>query len=362
MPATATLDKPQVNPWEVDRPHTAYLEFLTSLRAETLRHINQDVQKLYQQKRENIIAEGKPAPDSFEDINALVGEELPYRFNRAFARKTQEMMWTGIQGGLEPKRMDLVEYLNAPAYNVRGGLELDPDLEIPEYALHDFHLQPGAYYSQDDFSAIVYDWGGRVYFLKTNIESQTQQALVSHIPKGDYRTIVDIGCTTGATSMILAKTFPQAQVYGLDLGGHMLKLAHKKSLERGIENIIYSQQNAEHTRFADNSVDLVTAFILFHEVSPEARLNILKEVHRILKPGGYFVNGDTTPFRESPAWVQFVSSWQKENNGEPHWITNNLEANLVEDMNQVGFQNVREFGAAVSKLSAKFPWITIGQK
>jgi ubiquinone/menaquinone biosynthesis C-methylase UbiE len=362
MPATAILEKPQVNPWEFDRTHTAYLEFLVGLRAEALRHVNQDMQKLYQEKREQAVTEGKPAPESLEEINALVGEELPYKFNRAFVRKTQEMMWAGIQAGLNPKKEDLISYLNEPVSSMRGGLELDPNLEIPAYALHDFHLQPGAYYDQNDLTAFVYEWGGKVYFLKTNEDNQTQKALVSHIPKGDYQTIVDIGCTTGKTSMALAAAFPNAQINGIDLAGHMLKLAHKMSVERGYQNIFYSQQNAEHTRFADNSVDLVTAFILFHEVSPEARLNILREVYRILKPGGYFVNGDTTPFRESPPWVRYVSSWQRDNNGEPHWLTNNLEANLVEDMQTVGFQNIREFGAAVSKLSAKFPWITLGQK
>lgn len=362
---TQILDAPetaQVNPWEFDRKHSAYLEFLVGLRTEILRHTNQDLSQLFQKKAAAVVATGESTPESLEDVGNLMGGELKYKFNRAALRKTQEMMWASIQSGLEPKKAALLEYINTPTISARGGLELDPELETPAYALHDFHLQPGAYYSQDDMAAFVYEWGGKVYFLKTNDDNQTQKALVSYIPKENYQIMVDFGATTGKCAMAVAAAFPESQIWALDIAGHMLKLGYKMAVERGFENIIFSQQNAEHTKFEDNSVDVVTAFILFHEVTPEARLKIVQEAYRILKPGGWFVNGDVTPFREAPPLGRFISSWQRDNNGEPHWITNNLEANLVAEMQDVGFNAVREFGAAVSKLSAKFPWITMGQK
>lgn len=362
---TEILDAPEktvVNPWEFDRKHAAYIEFLVGLRGQMLRHVNQQVGQLYQQKREALLATGQPDPVSLEAVDELMVGELSYQLNRAMVRKSQEMMWSGIQDGLAPNKAALLDQLNAPTKSTQGGLELNPALELPDYyARHEFHIQPGSYYA-NDMCAYVFEWGNKVYFLKTNDDNQTQKAMAAVSPTGNFKTIVDLGTSTGKCAMAYAALYPDAQVWALDLAAPLLKLGHKMAVERGFENIIFSQQNAELTTFPDNSVDMVTAFILFHEVSAEARQNIVKEVYRILKPGGWFVNGDTTPLREAPAWTRYVSSWQTKNNGEPYWYINNAEANLLSEMSVLGFNQVREFGAAASKLSAKFPWVTIGQK
>ena len=63
------------------------------------------------------------------------------------------------------------------------------------------------------------------------------------------------------------------------------------------------------TGFPDGHFDLVYAYILFHEVPASVTRAIVKEVHRITRPGGVFQSGDfpaeqrpPTPYRSFRRW------------------------------------------------------------
>jgi ubiquinone/menaquinone biosynthesis C-methylase UbiE len=67
----------------------------------------------------------------------------------------------------------------------------------------------------------------------------------------------------------------------------MLRYAHLRAVERKLD-VNFAQRLAEDSRFPDNHFDLVTSYIMFHEVSPEATRAIVKEAYRITRPGGVF--------------------------------------------------------------------------
>ena len=150
-----------------------------------------------------------------------------------------------------------------------------------------------AYYSSQNFhgiergylncgAAVTYDPITQ-YVLAPN-ESLVRQALIDNI-KVQPRRILDLGCGTGSTTLILKQAFPQAEVIGLDLSPYMLVRASHKAESAGLD-IHWRHGNAEKTGLPDASFDLVTASLLFHETPTAVSQTILRECFRLLVTGG----------------------------------------------------------------------------
>ena len=155
------------------------------------------------------------------------------------------------------------------------------DVVIPAYySSQNFHgvdkgyLNPGAAVSYDAVTQ---------YALPPN-ETWIRQALVNAV-NVKPRRILDLGCGTGSTTIMLKQAFPDAEVIGMDLSPYMLLRSFHKSESAGL-NIEWQQGNAENTNFPDASFDLVTASLLFHETPSSTTQAILHECFRLLVPGG----------------------------------------------------------------------------
>jgi ubiquinone/menaquinone biosynthesis C-methylase UbiE len=68
----------------------------------------------------------------------------------------------------------------------------------------------------------------------------------------------------------------------------MVRYAHKRAVEMGLD-IHFAQRLAEDTKFPDNYFDIVHAFIMFHEVPLQNQEAVIREAHRVLRPGGTFL-------------------------------------------------------------------------
>ncbi|XP_040212025.1 putative methyltransferase DDB_G0268948 [Rana temporaria] len=93
-----------------------------------------------------------------------------------------------------------------------------------------------------------------------------------------YGFAVDAGCGTGQNTRTLAPYFKK--VLGIDISEAQIEEARKAP---GSPNVTYSACPAEEVPVGDASVDLLTASIAAHWFNIEP---FLKEVDRILKPGG----------------------------------------------------------------------------
>ncbi|MAT97139.1 MAG: hypothetical protein CL608_08355 [Anaerolineaceae bacterium] len=93
-------------------------------------------------------------------------------------------------------------------------------------------------------------------------------------------TVLDVGCATGDFLSIM-KTFPRWRVYGIEPTHTALTYARQRiglSVVEGVLNV---------APFAENSFDAITMWdVLEHVYDP---LDVLKDVARLLKPGGVFV-------------------------------------------------------------------------
>lgn len=106
--------------------------------------------------------------------------------------------------------------------------------------------------------------------------------LAKHHPRG---TLVDVGCGPGYLIALMAARMPHLHIIGVDIAEEMGKVA-----AQNLSPLVRSQQvelrqgDVQKLPFADNAVDFVVSTLSLHEWSePEAAL---REIHRILKPGG----------------------------------------------------------------------------
>jgi len=112
--------------------------------------------------------------------------------------------------------------------------------------------------------------------------------------------ILDIGCGTGSLALRLAPS--AAQVHGLDLSTEMIRIANGKAREQKVDNVTFHTGpfDDSFTTFGAESLDGICAYSLLHLV--EDRRGALGHIHRLLKPGGFFVSS-TVCLGES--WVPF---------------------------------------------------------
>jgi ubiquinone/menaquinone biosynthesis C-methylase UbiE len=158
------------------------------------------------------------------------------------------------------------------------------DLIYPHYySSQNFHGIEGGYLNS--IAAMTYDTV--TAFASPPSEKWIRQQLISAIEQIPRR-ILDLGCGTGSSTLLLKQAFPQAAVMGLDLSPYMLVVAEKKAQEAEL-NIQWQHGLAEDTGLEDAAFDLVTASFLLHETPPQISQLILQECFRIIKPGGQVI-------------------------------------------------------------------------
>jgi ubiquinone/menaquinone biosynthesis C-methylase UbiE len=203
------------------------------------------------------------------------------------------------------------------------------DVTIPAYYINqNFHGVEGGYLNPS--AAVTYD-PITEYVLPPN-ETWVRQALIDAV-KVQPRRILDLGCGTGSTTLILKQAFPQAEVIGLDLSPYMLIRAADKARTADLD-IIWRHGNAEKTSFPDAAFDLVTAALLFHETPVGVSQTILQECFRLLVAGGQvlILDGNQKTLRQLD-WLNNVF--------EEPYIREYAADSIDARMGAVGFEAVR---------------------
>ncbi|MDK2980138.1 MAG: hypothetical protein PWQ55_485 [Chloroflexota bacterium] len=105
--------------------------------------------------------------------------------------------------------------------------------------------------------------------------------------------ILDVGCGGGVTVRRLARLAPQGKVYGIDYAKRSVassKRTNRARIRRGQVDIRLG--SVSELPYEDNTFDLVTAFETYF-FWPDLPAD-LREVQRVLKPGGHLLIGAAT--------------------------------------------------------------------
>ena len=181
-------------------------------------------------------------------------------------------------------REELKKLSDSIDWEVESDRLRNADLIYPEYyKSQNFHGIKGGYLNSG--AAVTYDPVTK-HALPPN-EVWNREAVVKAIT-GNPRKIIDLGCGTGSTTIMLKQANPDAEVVGLDLSPQMLVMAEYKARQAQLD-IQWLHGLAEATNFDDGEFDVVTASLLFHETPTHISQAILKEGFRLLKPGGQII-------------------------------------------------------------------------
>ncbi len=75
------------------------------------------------------------------------------------------------------------------------------------------------------------------------LELQARRANIKghlrHLPVPPNGRVLDVGCGSGSMSRLIASSFPQAEVVGVDLREQYLDFARARALDEGIRNLTF---------------------------------------------------------------------------------------------------------------------------
>ncbi|MEM1089905.1 MAG: class I SAM-dependent methyltransferase [Pseudomonadota bacterium] len=296
---------------------------------------------------------GRKPQDRNEGTEAFADDHL-FQLWGSSVFASQDLMWESLNQTCSRLLPEFEARRQALAGGAtRGSLELDDALTPPDPIRQvEIHRQPGGYFGRPGDTSLRqgmdYLGTGELYMAAKGISEVGRAgepgmgrfllgAMHRRFPDLEPAKILDLGCGAGIQTIAYREAFPEAELWGVDLSAPFLKFAHVWAEDQGLA-IHYRQADARHTGFPDASFDLIITHILFHETWHDVLPGIMREAHRLLKPGGLFFNGDT-PYQPARLSIpkQVTNHWQVVNNGEPFW-TGYADTDMRQALIDGGFQ------------------------
>jgi ubiquinone/menaquinone biosynthesis C-methylase UbiE len=97
--------------------------------------------------------------------------------------------------------------------------------------------------------------------------------------------VLEIGCGTGNLSLLVKRMKPRLEVTGLDPDPKALARAGRKARAAGLA-LQLDRGFADQLPYPDGSFDRVLSALMFHHLDAGLRVASLREVLRVLRPGG----------------------------------------------------------------------------
>jgi SAM-dependent methyltransferase len=123
------------------------------------------------------------------------------------------------------------------------------------------------------------------------------------------QTILDLGSGAGIDVFLAAqKVGPDGLAIGVDMTEEMIQRARANAEKAGITNVEFRLGEIENLPVDDDSIDLILSNCVIN-LAPDKR-RVLKEMQRVLKPGGKFCISDVVTFGKVPEAIrQDMNLW-----------------------------------------------------
>jgi methionine biosynthesis protein MetW len=134
--------------------------------------------------------------------------------------------------------------------------------------------------------------------------------------------VLDIGCGNGK-NMLYRK---DVQMYGLEHSKSLTDICLKRGL-----NVV--QGDAHTLPFENESFDAIIMIAVIHHINPKEHVEILKEIQRVLRPGGKCLITNWAVEQPENAKRQFtkglnIVTWKDKEETLPYWV---MDKELVEE-------------------------------
>jgi ubiquinone/menaquinone biosynthesis C-methylase UbiE len=142
--------------------------------------------------------------------------------------------------------------------------------------------------------------------------------------------VLDIGCGTGTLAVLIKRSNRRVEVVGLDPDPKALDRARRKAA-RAATPIRFDQGFADELPYLDASFDRVFSSFMFHHLEASQRGKTLKEVRRVVAPGGALHLLDFARPDEPPS-----GGWLRSFYSSPH-LKDNSDRQILTFLGQSGF-------------------------
>ena len=147
--------------------------------------------------------------------------------------------------------------------------------------------------------------------------------------------MLDIGCGSGAMSILCVKKFRKCTVTGMDYWGsgwdYGKEQCEKNAQLEKAKRCEFVQGDARNIPFPDKSYDAVISNFVFHEIRTEKdKRRLVREALRVLKPGGVFALQDMFGSKRLYGNMEeFVEELKAEGIREIHYEANTEKEDFI---------------------------------
>lgn len=306
------------------RADESFLNYIKDLRSVLMMGRSKDV---HPKANAAIAAAGiriEPTHKSVEAVLEVIRREVPEAgvWARVY-RSTQEAFWNRVADSYGMREPTFLRMLEQSDKTGPGSVTWDPNYVYPDYAKVETHRQPGGYVGHP-LAGLVFDYGTRIFHGDASKDDFLHKAMAEKISvplDGKVERVMDIACAIGQLSCEIKRRFPDAEVWGSDISAHMVRYAHYRAREQNLD-VHFMQKAAEDLdELPENSHDLVTAHILFHEAPTPVVDRAIANVFRMLRPGGTFWISDFPSLSKDSKglnYTNFLGTIDSADNSEPY--------------------------------------------
>lgn len=171
----------------------------------------------------------------------------------------------------------------------------------------------------------------------TTRERTFKSALVEQSGMRRGHRVLDLGSGTG-TLAILAARQTGSEVVGIDADSDIVEIARRKAETAG-ERVRFDEGSATELPYEDSSFDRVVSTLFFHHLTDADKRATLRQVVRVLRPGGALHVADWTNASDP---LQAILSWQVRLFDGAERTHANFAGELPRLLAEAGLDDVRE--------------------
>ncbi|HCJ67783.1 MAG TPA: hypothetical protein DHV62_10845 [Elusimicrobia bacterium] len=134
------------------------------------------------------------------------------------------------------------------------------------------------------FRHIFIDWSAS-YISPSSINHPHRQFLIEKISQyAPFKTVLEIGCASGPNLYLLAKRFPDAEIYGIDISGQAIRKGQQWFKSQKLRNVFLFQGKADDLkRYPNRSIDIIFTDAVLIYFGPDRIKSVVREICRVAR-------------------------------------------------------------------------------